>query len=302
MISIVIPLYNKENQIVRTLQSIFTQTYPNYEIIIINDGSTDNSAVEVEKIADMHIRLIHQENAGVSAARNRGIAEAQYELITFLDADDEWKPTYLETQYALHKKYPECSVYACNYDFRDSYGKITRTIIRKLPFEGTDGILTNYFEVASCSHPPLWTSGIMVKKEAIQSIGNFPTGVKSGEDLLTWAKLAVHYSIAYTTSMHATYVFDILDFNRNPRKPEEVDIVGKDLIQLFRSHPQIPFLQKYISFWFTIRASVYMRFSSRKNIYSEIYKAIKLNPKKIKLWVFLLIGILPLKMRIKLLK
>ena len=185
IISVVIPLYNKKKQIAYTLQSVFTQTFQDFEIVVVDDGSTDNSVEEVEKFDDSRIRLIHQTNAGVSAARNRGIGEARGELIAFLDADDEWKPRYLETQYALYQKYPECSVYACNYEFRDSEGKVTSTIIRKLPFEGKDGILSNYFEVASCSHPPLWTSAVVVKKSAIQAIGGFPLGIKSGEDLLT---------------------------------------------------------------------------------------------------------------------
>ena len=196
MISVVIPLYNKEKQIAYTLQSVFEQTFQDFEIVVVDDGSTDNSVEEVEKFDDSRIRLIHQTNAGVSAARNRGIEEARGELIAFLDADDEWMPEYLATQYGLYQKYPECSVYACNYEFRDSEGKVTPTIIRKLPFEGEDGVLSNYFEVASCSHPPICSISIMVKKTAIQAIGGFPLGIKSGEDLLTWARLAVNEKFA----------------------------------------------------------------------------------------------------------
>ncbi len=170
MISVVIPLYNKEGQIAHTLQSVFAQTFQNFEIVIVDDGSTDNSVEEVEKFDDSRIRLIHQTNAGVSAARNRGIEEARGELIAFLDADDEWKPEYLATQSGLYQKYPECSVYACNYEFRDSKGNVTPTIIRKLPFEGEDGILSNYFEVASCSHPPLWTSAVVIKKSRLYKL------------------------------------------------------------------------------------------------------------------------------------
>ena len=211
IISVVIPLYNKKKQIAYTLQSVFTQTFQDFEIVVVDDGSTDNSVEEVEKFDDSRIRLIHQTNAGVSAARNRGIGEARGELIAFLDADDEWKPRYLETQYALYQKYPECSVYACNYEFRDSEGKVTSTIIRKLPFEGKDGILSNYFEVASCSHPPLWTSAVVVKKSAIQAIGGFPLGIKSGEDLLTWARFAVHNEIAYSRNIMA--IFHVEGYN-----------------------------------------------------------------------------------------
>ena len=117
MISVIIPLYNKEKQIARTLQTVLEQTFQAFEIVIVDDGSTDGSVQEIEQIKDSRIRLIHQQNGGVSAARNRGITEARYDLVAFLDADDEWKPTYLETQYQLYQKYPECSVYACNYKF-----------------------------------------------------------------------------------------------------------------------------------------------------------------------------------------
>ena len=173
MISVVIPLYNKEKQIKRTLQSVLTQTFQDFEIVIVNDGSTDNSTIEVEKIKDSRIRLIHQENAGVSAARNKGIEEAKYELIAFLDADDEWKSKYLEVQYNLYRKYPECDIFACNYEFVNEKHDISPTIIKKLSFKENDGILNNYFEVACVSHPPLCSSAIVIKKKAIQAIGGF---------------------------------------------------------------------------------------------------------------------------------
>ena len=96
MISVVIPLYNKEKQIARTLQTVLNQTYQNFEIVIVNDGSTDGSVDEVLRISDSRIRLVSQENGGVSAARNRGIDEAKGEYIAFLDADDLYCPELIE--------------------------------------------------------------------------------------------------------------------------------------------------------------------------------------------------------------
>lgn len=289
MISIVIPLYNKEKQIVKTIQSVLIQTLQDFEIVIVNDGSTDNSVAEVEKIADARIRLIHQQNAGVSAARNKGIAEASYELIAFLDADDEWKPEYLETQYALYEKYPECSVYACNYELRYDNAKVSNTIIRKLPFQGQDGVLSNYFEVASSSHPPLWTSAVMVRKEVIQVIGGFLLNATLGEDLITWAKLACYYSIAYSKETFAIYNFRTQKQLVTPRRaPDKIDLVGEEYTRLFSQYKN-PDLLKTIVIWHKMRMVTFVRLNMRKEAKNE-YNLIKqyIRPTlKIKVWIFL---------------
>ncbi|MDM5272778.1 glycosyltransferase family A protein, partial [Sulfurovum sp. zt1-1] len=112
MFSVVIPLYNKEQYIAKTLESVLLQTFQEYEIIVVDDGSTDKSTFEVKRYNDNRIRLIQQENAGVSAARNRGIEEANYDLIAFLDADDEWLPNHLQELINLRIDYPECEVFA----------------------------------------------------------------------------------------------------------------------------------------------------------------------------------------------
>lgn len=294
MISVVIPLYNKEKQIACTLQSVFEQTFQNFEIVIVDDGSTDNSVEEVEKFDDSRIRLIHQTNAGVSAARNRGIEEASGELIAFLDADDVWMPEYLATQYGLYQKYPECSVYACNYEFRDSEGKVTPTIIRKLPFEGEDGVLSNYFEVASCSHPPICSISIMVKKTAIQAIGGFPLGIKSGEDLLTWARLAVSGVIAYSRKSLAMFIRDEGLFNKDQqlRVPEKEDIVGQELKKLYNINRHIIGLNKYVALWHKMRTRIFIDKKDRRKAIKECLISMKYNM-NVKILVFLVLIFLP---------
>lgn len=299
MISIVIPLYNKEQSIASTLQTVLKQTYQDFEIVIVNDGSTDHSVEEVAKVTDPRIRLIHQNNAGVSAARNRGIEEAKGEYIAFLDADDEWKPDYLKAQYELTLKYTECSVFTCNYEFKDTQEKVTSTIIRKLPFKDEDGILSNYFEVASCSHPPLWTSAVIVKKSAIQSIGGFPVGIKSGEDLLTWARLACKYSIAYTQKSQAIYNLGEGYNNKNlpPRKQDKGDPVGKGLVELYKKYPHTCGMRKYISHWHKMRASVAIRYDEKKETVYEVYQSLKYNILNIKIMPFLILALIPQKLR-----
>lgn len=299
MFSVIIPLYNKENLILNTLSTVLAQSYQDYEIVIVNDGSTDNSVTEVEKVKDSRIRLIHQQNAGVSAARNRGIEEAKGELIAFLDADDEWNPEYLESQYQLSLLYPNCSVFACNYFFRDAEGNITPTILRKLLFSGETGILVNYFEVACCSHPPLWTSAVVVRKMALQSIGGFPVGVKSGEDLLTWARLSIKGQIAFCKRPLAIYnLGEGYDYTHlPPRRQDKNDFVGKSLLLLYKSHPSVIGLRRYISHWHRMRASVAIRFGERWETVREVMIGLCYNPLNIRLMMFFLLAICPAKIR-----
>lgn len=294
MISIVIPLYNKEKSIASTLQTVLNQTFSDYEIVIVNDGSTDNSVAEVEKVQDSRVRLIHQQNAGVSVARNRGVEEAKGELIAFLDADDEWKPEYLATQYQLSLKYPECSVFACNYEFRDVEGKVTPTIIHKLSFAEEDGILINYFEVASCSHPPLWTSAVVVRKSALQAIGGFPVGIKSGEDLLTWARLACKYQIAYSITPLAVFIFDERIFNadQKQRMPESVDVVGNELFKLYKANPGIVGIKQYVGLWHKMRARIFLSKHLRWRAFYECVRAIQYHV-SVKILVFLILSLMP---------
>lgn len=297
MLSIIIPLYNKENKIANTMKSVLSQSFQDFEIIIVDDGSTDNSVSEVKKIDDPRIRLISQTNAGVSAARNRGIQEARGEFIAYLDADDEWNPKYLETQASLIHKYPQCKVHATNYEFRDTEGNITPTTINNLDIQEQDGVLDNYFEVAAVSHPPLWTSAVVVNKEAIMSIGGFPEGIKSGEDLLTWARLAVQYKIAYCKTPMAFFNNNGPDErgmneDQKQRKPEKIDYVGEQLKQLLTKHTDVKGLRKYLSLWHKMRCRIFINKRNHSNALKESLLALRYDINK-KTVVFLALACLP---------
>lgn len=301
MITVVIPLYNKAPFISRTLDSVAAQTYTDFEVVVVDDGSTDGSSEIVENhpcsTLNAKLKLIRQSNAGVSAARNRGIAEAQGEHIAFLDADDEWKPDYLATQMSLVEKYPQCDVFATNYEFRDEKGSTTPTIIRKLPFDGENGELTNYFEVASRSHPPLWTSAVMVRKSAIESVGGFPVGIKSGEDLLTWARLVARYRIAWSRKVLAVFFRDENSFNNDQKErvPESNDFVGEELGMLYKKNKETIGLKAYVGFWHKMRARIYIQKKNRKWALKECSKSMKYSV-NIKIIVFVLLALLPYKM------
>lgn len=115
--SVIIPLYNKAPYIGKALQSVLEQTFDDFEIIVVDDGSTDDSysvAKAVLETSERPFKLIHQENAGVSTARNKGVAASSGEYICFLDGDDWWAPTFLEKMDELIQDYPEAGIYGTN--------------------------------------------------------------------------------------------------------------------------------------------------------------------------------------------
>jgi glycosyltransferase involved in cell wall biosynthesis len=229
--SVVIPLYNKEKHIQRAINSVLFQTYQNFELIIVDDGSTDGSFEAASAIHDARIRIIRQENKGVSAARNRGILEADTEWIAFLDADDEWLPAFLEEIYELMIAYPECNVLASAYLKSEEGGKlcvIQPSISTEL---GWSGVLESY--IASIqADTPFFPSSIVVRKSALLEVGMFPDGIKLTEDLTTWLRLSLYNKIAYKFYPLAIYHRDAE--NRSwlhfPEYELEVVKVGKQLL------------------------------------------------------------------------
>ncbi len=204
-ISVVIPLYNKEENIKDTIQSVLNQTYNNYEIIVVDDGSTDNSATVVKSIDNEKIRLIHQSNGGVSSARNKGVDEANYDYIAFLDGDDFWDITYLEEMSRLIIDYPEAVLLGVAYD---TYLKSTfiPESIEKLP-HNFRGIVRNYFELAK-HHLLFWTSAVVVHKKDFLSLGGFDKRMTMGEDLDMWFRIALDFPIVFYNKILAHYHLD----------------------------------------------------------------------------------------------
>jgi glycosyltransferase involved in cell wall biosynthesis len=295
-LSVIIPLYNKKDTVQRAIDSILNQTVLPNEIIVVNDGSTDGSEKIVEAIHHPLIKLIHQENAGVSAARNKGIEFAKSEWVAFLDADDYWDERYLETIRELHFNYPEAKVLATNYRYLLHTGEIKESKINNLSFGNKKhGILDNYFQVASTSNPPICSSAVVAFKKELQSIGSFPLGIKSGEDLLTWSRLALRNVIAYDIHALATFVLDPAhSYNDKPnRTPQHPDFVGQELKKLYQNNRSVNGLRKYIAHWHKMRASVYLRLGKRGRSFKEIMKSLSYAPFQPKIWMYVVLLVMP---------
>jgi glycosyltransferase involved in cell wall biosynthesis len=303
LVSVVIPLFNKEKEVLRAINSALSQTINDFEIIVVNDGSTDKGSDIVGAIKDPRIKIIDQINSGVSAARNRGIQESRAELITFLDADDEWKNDFLETIMYLKNKFASCEVYATNYVFRRKNNIIKNTVIKGLREGFKEGLLSEYFKIAFQSDPPIWSSAVAVSNEAIKSVGGFPVGVTSGEDLLAWAKLAAEYDIAYTKEPKA-YFYESEVLSDYPRIPQVPDIVGQQLSRLLedKNNSRLDGLREYIALWYRMRANVFIRLHQSKEARKEIFKALFYTRTSLRLYLMALLTLVPSNMAIKVMK
>jgi glycosyltransferase involved in cell wall biosynthesis len=207
LISVVIPLYNKEPHIKRAIDSVLAQRVQDFEIIIVDDGSTDKSSEVVKSFTDSRIRLIQQKNQGVSATRNRGAKIANSDLIALLDADDEWAPTFLETIIRLNKKYPEAGMYCTAYN-ECKYGKIQTIPFKVIPLAPWEGLLSNYFLSAALGPHPVCSSSVCIPKDIYLSVGGFQVGVPWGEDDDFWGRIAIKYPVAFSQIIGATYYQD----------------------------------------------------------------------------------------------
>ena len=194
--SVVIPLYNKEKTIGLCLESILLQKHQPDEIIIVNDGSTDNGVKIVEKtiFKRSNIKLINQKNRGVAVARNIGISKARNQLVALIDADDQWDIDFLLDMTSLIKSFPDAGMYSSFHRKKDSLGNFF------IPYnsfsDGFMGYVPNYFET-SVKVPLVNSSCVILSKSCFAEQGGFKEGAKVTEDLLLWFKLASNYKVAH---------------------------------------------------------------------------------------------------------
>lgn len=200
MFSVVIPLYNKEKSIITTLKSVCMQTLKDFEVIVVDDGSIDDSYSVASKVNDKRIRLIQKENGGVSSARNMGIKAAKYPYVALLDGDDYWEPTFLEEQLALIEDFPKAGMWGVNYAFvkgdrcdpcDQGMGKDFR------------GYVDGYF---ASSHNDLFcSSSVVVRKDVFEKTGYFDERIASSEDLDMWYRIILSYPVVYYDKVLAFY-------------------------------------------------------------------------------------------------
>lgn len=251
-ITVVIPLYNKQNYVGKTLESVLNQSFTNFEVVLINDCSTDNSFAVVAAFDDSRIRLLsHSKNQGLSATRNTGIKNATSKYIAFLDADDLWKPDYLKEIYQLMTSFPDAHLFATNYE------EIIDDKITILPANGAEkllknGLISNYFE-KSLQQPLYCPSSFCVKKEVFEKIGFYNEKITYGEDVDFNIRANLVYKLVYSTcaltQYHTVSENQITQSNFSSKKITDFDYYEKNNTNLS--------LKKFIDFQRYTHAKMY---------------------------------------------
>ncbi|MCB0333536.1 MAG: glycosyltransferase [Bdellovibrionales bacterium] len=187
--SVVIPLYNKESYIQRAVHSVLSQDFENFELLLIDDGSTDGSVDSISSLEDCRIRIIRQEHKGASAARNKGIEESLADYVAFLDADDEWKSSHLENISNLIESYPDVLLFSTNYELQLSK---TSIVPSNLPFLEETGLVSDFFYWTAFGDCPANASSSCLHKDCFRRAGVFPDDSPYAEDLDMWIRVASH--------------------------------------------------------------------------------------------------------------
>ncbi len=218
MISVVVPLYNKAAHIERALCSIRRQTLKPADVIVVDDGSTDGGGELVRCFKMTGLRLLSQDNQGVSAARNQGLDAARTDYVAFLDADDEWLTNHLETLAGLIEAFPDRGLYSTMHFIREG----AEVFAPASPFSEDGGFcpVEDFFESFSLGLSLVNSSTAAVSRVKALALDGFPCGIRRGEDIILWTKLFLSAGMAHAPIRTAIYHRDALNRSSDLREQE----------------------------------------------------------------------------------
>ncbi len=280
-LSIVIPLYNKEAFVLATIESIFAQTFTNYEIIVVEDCSTDNSKTIVENLKSDKIKIIqHQANKGLSASRNTGIKNSKADFIVLIDADDLMKPPYLKKIISLIENFPEADLFGTNYEEVYSNNNRITPVLSLSNFE-KDSIINDFF-AENLKQPIYCQSSFCVRKSAFEKFGLYDETINYAEDIDFNIRANLHSKLAYSQEKLVQYI--MFDDNRITRNT----ILGK-IIPNFNKYEILAYnnknLKKYLDINRYMLASNYKKecdFKTFQKLKNEISNNTKISGLNIK--------------------
>jgi glycosyltransferase involved in cell wall biosynthesis len=200
LVSVVIPFYQQSAYIQRALQSVLRQTLASLEVIVVDDGSTDDAINTLTRVPDPRLVVYRQQHLGVSAARNRGVALSHAPWVGFLDADDEWPPDFLESMMQIAGEVGGLSAIFSNLHDHQSGRPLLSRVARDGP------LVRDYFAtVLENNGQGMSSSSVLVSRSSLVACGGFPEGVNQGEDIDLWARLAWSGDVAFCGRTSAVY-------------------------------------------------------------------------------------------------
>ncbi len=226
--SVTIAVCNKEKHIAKTLQSVLDQTFTDFEVIIVNDGSTDGSEAVIKSFDDARIHYFTQENQGAAAGRNAAISKASAPFIALLDADDLWEPNYLEVINKTIEEYPEAHVFATAVAI-ETRGKTIKSTYSIENLAPGKTCIVDYFE-GSYINTVLTSSSTVLRKGVLENTGLYDTAIKSGQDTDLWIRIGLKYKIVFINRLLVTYRFVQQSLSNSTR-----DIASKPTFDAFKS-------------------------------------------------------------------
>ncbi|MDE2028537.1 MAG: glycosyltransferase family 2 protein, partial [Candidatus Omnitrophica bacterium] len=244
LVSIIIPAYNAGTLIGQTIESALGQTYKSTEIILVNDGSTDNTRHFIEQYTSKGVMCIHKENGGPASARNRGFEASKGDYIAFLDADDIWEPEKLAKQIVCFKSNPAAGLVYTAVNIIDEHGQFVRS---RLP-QNLSGMVFN--ELFQKNH--IAASSVMVRRECFTRVGGFDEDPEmiSVEDYDLWLRMSALYEVAYINEPLIKYRLLDNSVSKNIARSYlgELKVVKKNYALFHDRYPAIkPALNKHLS-------------------------------------------------------
>ena len=273
LVSVIIPTYNRAQYICNAIDSVLAQTYRNIEVIVVDDGSTDDTRCILSRYGP-NIRYVFQNNAGPSAARNNGITKARGRLIAFLDSDDIWLPEKLERQVQLIADSRDIGLVNCGYYAIDASGKITTgpTIMKNYK---NKKLFLKEFMVHNilCAG----VSGSLIKRDCFDKLGLFNEDLWAGEDWDMWLRIAKHYDVKFVEEPLIKYRLHGANLCNDTTR---IEAVGKKVVARNIEKWHFMLLRKAHSRIYLDLAHVYTAVGDRHKALMNIFKAITTYPLK----------------------
>jgi glycosyltransferase involved in cell wall biosynthesis len=239
-VSVLVPVFNKAPYLRRSIDSVLAQTFANFEVVLVDDGSNDGSAEVIRAYTDPRLRLVQQSNAGAGAARNRAFAESRAPLLALLDADDVWEPTFLATMTALAAEHPEAGLLCAPYGFVEPGGA---RVLPRWAAVPTRGALPSYFRSVALGDQVATATSVCVPRVVFEAVGGFPPE-PLGEDQDLWARIALRYPVVRAGGMPLAWYIREAQGRAMQRRPPECELPYSCRLQQRLDAGQVPEVMK----------------------------------------------------------